>query len=81
MLELGHGNVRDRQRQGYASEAVRGLLKHAFAVPRVQTLMAETLPALLGSIGVLEKCGFQLVGAGSEPAVIRFELPRARYAG
>ena len=46
-VEVGYGIVRDQHRQGYASEAVRGLLARAFA----------------------------------EPAVIRFELTRAEYAG
>jgi hypothetical protein len=27
----------------------------------------------------LEKCGFRLIGEGSEPGVIRFELTRAGW--
>jgi RimJ/RimL family protein N-acetyltransferase len=79
MVEIGYGIVQDHQRRGYASEATRGLLAHAFADTRVRTIIAETLPELAGSIGVLTKCGFQLIGEGSEPGVIRFELTRARY--
>ena len=41
--------------------------------------LAETLPELTPSIGVLEKCGFRLIGDGSEPGVIRFELTRAEW--
>ncbi len=78
-VEVGYGIVRDHQRRGYASEAVRGLLAHAFAVPAVGRVIAETLPELAASIGVLRKCGFRLIGAGSEPGVIRFELMRAEY--
>jgi [ribosomal protein S5]-alanine N-acetyltransferase len=78
-LEIGYGIVRDQQRRGYASEAARGLLAHAFADPVVQTVIAETLPELTGSIGVLAKCGFHPMGEGSEPGVIRFELTRAEY--
>jgi ribosomal-protein-alanine N-acetyltransferase len=78
-VEVGYGIVRDHQRQGYASETVRGLLEHAFAVPAVQRVIAETLPELTASIGVLRKCGFRLIGDGSEPGVIRFELTRAEY--
>jgi [ribosomal protein S5]-alanine N-acetyltransferase len=78
-VEVGYGIVRDHQRQGYASEAVRGLLGHAFAVPAVQRVIAETLPELTPSIGVLRKGGFRLLGDGSEPGVIRFELTRAEY--
>jgi len=79
-VEVGYGIVRDHQRRGYASEAVRGLLAHAFAVPAVRRVIAETYPELTPSIGVLGKCGFRLIGDGSEPGVIRFELTRAEYS-
>lgn len=80
-VEVGYGIVRDRRRQGYGSEATRGLLARAFAAPAVARVIAETYPELAGSIGVLRKCGFRLIGDGSEPGVIRFELTRAEYAG
>lgn len=80
MVEVGYGIVRDQQRRGFASEAVRGLLAHAFAIPAVQRVVAETLPELTPSIGVLAKCGFQLIGEGSEPGVIRYELTRDDYS-
>ena len=79
-VEVGYGIVRGYQRRGYASETVRGLLRHAFAFPTVRCVIAETLPELAASIGVLQKCGFRLTGDGSEPGVIRFELTRAQYA-
>jgi ribosomal-protein-alanine N-acetyltransferase len=78
-VEIGYGIVGDQQRRGYASEAARGLLGHAFAYPAVQKVIAETLPELTASIGVLAKCGFHLIGESSEPGVIRFELTRAEY--
>jgi len=77
MVEVGYGIVSDHRRRGYASETVRGLLGHAFALPAVQRVISETLPELAPSIGVLRKCGFCLIGEGSEPGVIRFELTRA----
>jgi [ribosomal protein S5]-alanine N-acetyltransferase len=79
-VEVGYGIVRDYQRQGYASETVQGLLAHAFALPQVRRVVAETLPELTPSIGVLRKCGFRLVGDGSEPGVIRFEVTRVDYS-
>jgi [ribosomal protein S5]-alanine N-acetyltransferase len=78
-VEVGYGIVRDHQRRGYASEAVHGLIDHAWAIPAVQRIIAETYPELIGSIGVLRKCGFRLIGDGSEPGVIRFELTRAEH--
>jgi RimJ/RimL family protein N-acetyltransferase len=46
----------------------------------VRRVIAETLPELAGSIGVLRRCGFRLLGEGSEPGVIRFELRREEHA-
>ncbi len=77
-VEVGYGIVSDRRRRGYASEVTRGLVAHAFARSGIERAIAETLPELVGSIGVLRKCGFQFVGEGSEPGVIRFELLRAQ---
>jgi RimJ/RimL family protein N-acetyltransferase len=78
-VEVGYGVVRDQQRRGYASEAVRALLERAFVVPAVTRVIAETLPELTASIGVLRKCGFRFIGDGAEPGVLRFELSRAEY--
>lgn len=78
-VEIGYGIVSERHRQGFASEAAGGLLEHAFADRRVARVIAETLPELAGSIGVLRRCGFRGIGAGSEPGVIRFELRREEY--
>jgi RimJ/RimL family protein N-acetyltransferase len=79
-VEVGYGIVNDHHRRGYATEAVRGLLVRAFSAASVRRVIAETLPELDGSIGVLRKCGFTLIDGGSEPGVIRFELDRAAYA-
>jgi RimJ/RimL family protein N-acetyltransferase len=78
-LEIGYGVVRDHQRRGYASEAARRLVERAFDEPVVRRVIAETLPELVASIGVLHKGGFRLIGDGSEPGVIRFELTRAEF--
>lgn len=76
-VEIGYGIVSDHRRRGYASEMTRGLLARAFAERGVRRAIAETLPELTPSIGVLEKCGFRSIGEGSEPGVLRFELMRA----
>jgi RimJ/RimL family protein N-acetyltransferase len=78
-VEIGYGIVADWRRQGYATEAVGGLLRHAFAHSGVDRVIAETLPELAPSIGVLTKSGFRLLGPGSEPGVIRFEIARAEF--
>lgn len=76
-VEIGYGIVTDHQRKGYATETVRALLEFAFADPRVTRVIAETLPELTASKGVLAKTGFWFIGEGSEPGVIRYELTRA----
>lgn len=75
-VEIGYGVVAEYQRRGYATRATRSLVDRAFLDPAVTTLVAETLPDHAASIGVLEKCGFELVGAGSEPGVIQYALRR-----
>lgn len=44
----------------------------------VDVVVAETLPDLVPSIGVLDKLGFTFVGGGSEAGVVRYQLLRSR---
>jgi len=78
-VEVGYSIVTDHRRRGYATEVVDGLLARAFALAAVGRVIAETLPELTPSIGVLRKCRFNPIGKGSEPGVIRFALTRAEY--
>jgi ribosomal-protein-alanine N-acetyltransferase len=78
-VEVGYGILAGHRRQGYASEATSALVDRAFADDRVSRVIAETMPELTPSIGVLHKLGFTLEGDGSEPGVIRFTLPRERW--
>ncbi len=79
-VEIGYSVLPEHQRKGYASEAVQALLHRAFSHREVTRVIAETYPELVPSIRVLEKNGFVLIGNGSEPGVIRFELTRTAYA-
>lgn len=81
VVEIGYSILAPFRRRGFATEAVRAFLGHAFADPRVTFVIAETMPDLAASIGVLEKCGFTLVGEGSEPGVIRFAIERPEEDG
>jgi RimJ/RimL family protein N-acetyltransferase len=74
---VGYAIVSDRRRQGYATEVVGGLVAHAFSHPAVRCVIADTLPDLTPSIGVLKKCGFHLTEETPSPGVIRFALVRA----
>lgn len=75
-VEVGYSVVSDHQQRGYGSEAVRGLVSHAFAVSSVRRVYAHTLPGLEPSIRLLKKCGFELMGDGTEPGAMRYELTR-----
>lgn len=75
-VEIGYSIVPECHRLGLAPEAVRALVAWAFTHREVARVIAHTLPVLLPSIRVLEKCGFTPAGAGSEPGTIRYALPR-----
>ena len=65
----------------YATATVGGPDSTALPVgARVTRAIAETLPELAPSIGVLRKCGFRQIDGGSEPGVVCFELTRPMHA-
>ena len=66
-VEIGYSIIPELHRQGIATAAIRLLTGHAFASPEVRRIKAETLPRLIPSIGVLEKCGFMQAGEGFDP--------------
>jgi ribosomal-protein-alanine N-acetyltransferase len=74
-VELGYGVLPKYQCRGFATEVVRAMSDWALA-QGVDCVFAETLPELIASQRVLLKTGFQLIGEGSEPGVIRFERKR-----
>lgn len=78
VVEIGYSVMEDDQRRGYAPEAVRALLAWAFSHPEVSAVIAHTLPELVPSIRVLEKCGFAFDGESTEDGmrVVRYRLPR-----
>jgi [ribosomal protein S5]-alanine N-acetyltransferase len=78
-VEIGYSILEQFQRSGFASEAVRHLVKWAFSHPAVSRVIAETYPSLKPSIGVMEKNGFVFIGDGSESGVIRYELKRTAF--
>jgi ribosomal-protein-alanine N-acetyltransferase len=82
LVEIGYSVLEMHQRQGYATEAVRGLLSWAFQSPEVQRVVADTPPGLTPSIRVMEKSGFAFVGDGPVEdgmRTVRYELTRDRF--
>ncbi len=78
-VEIGYSVLPAFRRRGLASEAAAGLLGRAFADPRVERVVAETFPELTGSICVLERCGFRLLGAGIDEGALRFGIARREW--
>jgi RimJ/RimL family protein N-acetyltransferase len=78
-VEIGYGVAPAHRRQGYATEAVRGLILWAFARPEVRTILAECLPDNLASIRVLERVGMHRVRQG--PETISWRLVRPAIPG
>jgi len=68
---LGYWIGRPYWRQGYATEAARGLLDHAFAALAIERVHASVYPGNPASMRVLAKLGFRVVGPIREPAPAR----------
>jgi RimJ/RimL family protein N-acetyltransferase len=78
-VEIGYGLLPEYQRQGFGTELTWALVSWAFRHDAVVRILAETLPELVGSVRVLEKNGFELVGRGSARDTILFELRRTVF--
>ena len=76
---IGYSIVEAEQRRGVAVEAARMLVAMAFRDPRVNLVVAETLPKLAASQKVLARTGFTHVGGYLDSEVgqiMRFETRR-----
>ena len=78
-VEIGYSVMPPYRRQGLATEAVAALLDRAFQDANVDTVIAETLPHLPASIGVLMRNGFRLASETGRGGTLRYALTRAAY--
>lgn len=76
--EVGYSILSPWQGQGVATEGLRAMINEIFRTTEVTSISAQTFPHLVGSVRVLEKCGFQQVGSGDDEGTIRYRLARAR---
>lgn len=60
--EIAYAISRHYRKRGYASEAVKGLVRYLFTYTNVQLLNTVVLPRNLGSLKVIHKCGFGFKG-------------------
>lgn len=66
VVEIGYGIAAEAQNQGFATEAVNGLIEWAFRTGRVKQVIAECTHCNAASIKVLEKLGMRRTGADDE---------------
>jgi ribosomal-protein-alanine N-acetyltransferase len=59
---LGYGLAEDKQGQGYATEAVRGMVHYAFTKVKLHRVMANYIPTNERSGNVLRRAGFAVEG-------------------
>ena len=75
-VEIGFSILSAWEGRGYATEAVKALVPHAFTESRVRRVIAHTTLQNLASQRVLEKSGFKRASQGVEPGSLRFEASR-----
>jgi RimJ/RimL family protein N-acetyltransferase len=72
VAEIGYSIVPESRGLGFATEIVHAIVARAFSKPGVVRVIAHTSSTNLESVRVLEKCGFSLVGPGTEPGTVRY---------
>ena len=70
--EFGYAILSEFRLQGYATEAAKAMLAWIEATHPEIGIIAHTYPELVGSIRILERCGFTLTGPGAEPRTLRY---------
>jgi [ribosomal protein S5]-alanine N-acetyltransferase len=75
-VEIGYSILPEFQAQAYATEIVQALVSRVWSIPAVSRVIAHTYPTNIGSIKVLERCGFRAVGPGLEPETVQYEKLR-----
>jgi ribosomal-protein-alanine N-acetyltransferase len=73
-VEIGYSITSAYRNAGYATEAVRALIRWLFDQPGVTTIIAECARDNIGSVRVLEKLGMQQIQADSE--MLRWKMER-----
>ena len=80
VLGVGYGLSRGQRGRGYATEAVRGLIDHAFRALRVDALWARTTEDNARSRALMERVGM-VTGANPDPAAWPGVVGRIRNPG
>jgi RimJ/RimL family protein N-acetyltransferase len=91
IAELGYRLLRRHWRRGFASEASRVLLRHAFETVGQRKVIAQTMAVNAGSRGVMEAVGMRHVRTyfpvwdeplpGAEAGEVEYEITREMWEG
>lgn len=73
-VELGYGTLEIYRNRGFATQAVKMLVKIAASSPEVEIVYAEALDSNTASKRVLHKAGFIYIGDGYEKNTSRFRI-------
>jgi len=73
-VRIGYSVLPEFQRQGFATEMVRGIVKWALEKPTVVRIIAETEWENPASVRVLEKIGFTATGSTADMKGTSFEM-------
>jgi [ribosomal protein S5]-alanine N-acetyltransferase len=76
-VEIGYSVVQDCRSRGIATELVAALVGHALSFSEVRRVVAQTRVDNVGSIIVLDRCGFVLIGPGRDAGLLRYACERA----
>lgn len=82
VVEIGYEVHPNYREQGYATEAAQAFVQFAFEHPKVQKVIAHTLPEYNAAVKVLQKCGMQFAGTEKDPddgEIWRWEIDRAAW--
>jgi ribosomal-protein-alanine N-acetyltransferase len=74
VVEVGYGIIPSAQKKGYATEAVKGIIKWAFSSSQVNKVIAECLDDNIPSIKVLEK--LKMTRIDQENNMLKWELKK-----
>ena len=66
-VEIGYGVIPSQQKRGFATQAVKLLLKEAFSIAEIKTIIAYTDPSNIPSQRVLKKNKFSRIGSKVDP--------------
>jgi [ribosomal protein S5]-alanine N-acetyltransferase len=75
-VQIGYAILQDYRGQGFATEALGGLIDWAFENTSVQRISGETFSDMPVSISVMTRNNMKHVGEGSEPGTLRYEISR-----